>query len=355
MEAVPNPYYSALPPGKSASGAALPRPSKLVFVSISQDPAGYLTALQAPGVAIDKAEDFQPGDVTTLSRIKGYNVFVGPNLTIEHLELNTASRYLSDVRVRQALALAIDKTALLHNLFPAFSSKQIAGIKADSLYPGNSPWVDKSISSPYDLAQAQKLLTSAGYCGSAVTNSNSNCKRIVLSFDTTQNTTRLKAGSILKRDWAQIGVILNINPPKPSFGVGGLFADYSKNGVLNTRHFDVALFAWSASPSPDWSAELLPKYIPTAAVHSGTQNYAGINDPVITSASVSGLKTLDTATRYKIYDQLQKEMATKAYWIPLYTRANITVDNGTIVNYTPNPTQAGNEWNAFQWSKKAAQ
>jgi peptide/nickel transport system substrate-binding protein len=212
--------------------------------------------------------------------------------------------------------------------------------------------VDKSITSVYDPNKAKALLAAGGYCNSGVTKG---CKQVVISFDTTQNATRLKTASILQRAWASVGITLIVHSPKPSGGYGGLFADYDKNGILNRRSFDVALFAWSTSPSPDWSAEMLPQYIPTPASHTGTQNYAAINDPKITAASVNGLKSLDMATRVKIYDQLQLAMADNVYWIPLYTRTNITIDNGTIVNYTPNPSNAGNDWNAFEWSKKAAQ
>jgi hypothetical protein len=43
-------------------------------------------------------------------------------------------------------------------------------------------------------------------------------------------------------------------------------------------------------------------------------------------------------------------VAEQVYWIPLYIRQNITIDNGTIVNYKPNPTATA-DWNIWEWSK----
>lgn len=346
---VPNTYYNTLGPA-TQGGKALPRPSKIVFVSVSQNATAFATALQSPSIPVDKAEDFQVSDLPILYGISRFRVTVQNSLEIEHLELNRDNPYLRDVRVRKALALAMDKTELVHELFPQIKSP--ADFVANTFYPNLHPYADKNVKSVYDVAAAKKLLAAAGY----ETDPSKGGKHVILNFNTTAREPRLKAADILKRYWAQVGVVLKINKPKPSAGYGGLFASWDKNGILTRRNFDVALFAWQVSPSPDLSGFFDPKYIPTAASHNGgQQNYSAVNDSVMTSAMARGLQSLDVGQRKAIYNRAQERLADQVYWIPLFVRQNITIDNRTIINYKANPSSASNSWNAWEWSKSAAQ
>jgi len=348
IELVPNPNYNALGPAMQ-NGKALPLPSKIVFVSVSQNATAYAAALASPSIPVDKAEDFQVSDLPSLYAIKRFNVTVQNALELEHLELNRNNKYLSDVRVRKALALAINKVDLVHQLFPQIKSP--ASFVANTFYPNIHPYTDKSVKSVYDLAQAKRLLASAGY----ETDITKGGKHVFLEFNTTVREPRLKAADIIKRDWAKVGVVLKVNQPKGSTGPGGLFATWEKGGVLTHRTFDVALFAWQISPSPDLSGFFDPRFIPTAASHSGSQqNYSAVNDPVMTNAMARGLLSLDTSQRKKYYNQAQERLADQVYWIPLFVRQNITIDNRSIVNYKPNPSSAGNTWNSWEWSKTAS-
>jgi peptide/nickel transport system substrate-binding protein len=344
---VPNPYYNAMPPAM-AGGKALPRPASIVFASVSENATAFVTALRAPSVGVDLAEGFQFNDLPALAAIPRFKVSTQNALLLEHLDLNLANRYVADVHVRQALALAIDKVALVHQLFPEL--KNPADFVAHAMLPSTHPLADKDVVDRYDPAAAMKLLQAGGYCTASVT---TGCKQVTLTLDTTSRAPRPQCAEIVKRNWAQIGVQLTINTPESNpTGPGGLFADWADRGIFIRRTFDVALTAYVFTPDPDQlTTRLDPRYIPTATAHTANQlNPYGVDDPMLTNALKQGMQSLTFATRKKWYDLVQARVADQVYVIPLFPRPNITIDDGTIVNYKPNPSFV-NIWNTWEWSK----
>ena len=341
----PDPLYNALPPD-----AHHPLPAQIKFVNIASDGASLAAALQSPNAGVDKAEDFQLSDLPSLYASK-YKVHPDPALTYEHLELNQAGP-LKDIRLREALQLAINKKALFSALFPA--TKNVNDFMLTTVIPSFSPWVNKSLKlSAYDPAQARALIRAAGYSDQY----NGSGKHLLLRFATTRSSTRQKDFQILTRYWANIGVHVT-----PNFASGspsaneGLFSPYTLNGILSHRHFDIALFAFSIAPDPQQEEETFsPSLIPTPAKHAaGDQNYAGIADQDQYNLLVQARHSTDVNQRHAIINQWQALLNQRVYWIMLYNRTNITVDNGTIGNYTPNPSNQGNSWNSFQWYKVGA-
>ncbi len=338
---VPNPYYTALSPSKGH-----PMLAQLKFVNISGDEAGLATALGSASAGVDKAEDFQLNDLPSLYSSK-YQIGVQPALSFEHLELNQAGP-LKDIRLRQALQYAIDKRALFKNLFPA--AKNPDSLLLHTVLPNTSPWANKSIPlSQYNPAKARQLIQQAGY----TTDYNSSTgRRLTLRFATTTLGIRQKDFQILNKYWAQVGVHV-IPEFVAAYGNHGLFDTYANNGILLHRAFDIALFAFTESPDPQQSeGNFDPSLIPTAdpSHHSGgDQNYIGITDKDQFNLLVKARHALDNAQRHALFNQWQALVAQRVYWIPLYNRPNITATNGKIGKFAPNPSQQGNEWNAYQW------
>ncbi|MDB5057800.1 MAG: putative binding protein YgiS [Chloroflexi bacterium] len=76
-----------------------------------------------------------------------------------YLTYNTYTKPFSDLRVRQAFNLAVDRQTLANDVL-----KNIAIPNYTLLMPGY-PGYDKSIKVPYSVKQAQQLLAAAGYAG----------------------------------------------------------------------------------------------------------------------------------------------------------------------------------------------
>lgn len=338
---VPNTFYNILPADKNH-----PRPAKIQFVIITLSGTAYPLdmASNATYNNVDLAEDFRLPDLPTVQKSK-YQIVINPALSFHHLELNQANPALADVRVRQALQYAIDKTRYIQSLFAGVSPSLAQNLASSSFLPSTSPWVNTSLpANGYDPAKAKSLLAAAGYA----TSLNGSGKHLSLTFTTFGNRVNIRSSQLIQRFWAQIGVTLRMQYP-PASGPNGELSSYQDGGVLYHRRFDVIEFGFSTNVDPDQSlADFDPKEVPNAT-HPFGQNYAGINDPTLYNLFQQARHTLDNAQRHTYYNQAQERFYQNAYWIMLYNQPNFALYKGTIGNFKPNPTQAQNEWNAFEW------
>jgi len=129
----------------------------LTYRAIKEAPARFLE-LQAG--TIDGADNLAPDDIPAAEAKANLNVYLRPPFNIGFLGINRAHEPFDDVRVRQAVAMAIDKEKLVRALYPptALAATQFVppGIFGHSA--GSVDW-------PYDPGRARELLAEAGYPG----------------------------------------------------------------------------------------------------------------------------------------------------------------------------------------------
>jgi len=132
-----------------------PAPERLIF-RWSREAQQRLFELQHDTVdGIDNPMPEAYGTVISDARLR---LMTRPALTLAYLGFNNRQPPLEQVKVRHALALALDRARLLHNFYPA-SATLAPQFAPDGLPLGPTPglaWVD------HDLAQARQLLTEAG-------------------------------------------------------------------------------------------------------------------------------------------------------------------------------------------------
>ncbi|MET0271645.1 MAG: ABC transporter substrate-binding protein [Phenylobacterium sp.] len=132
------------------------RLAKVVFRFIS-DPTAAYAAIK--GGAIDAYPNFPaPENLPELARDPRYSVVVGASEGETILALNNAKPPFNDIRVRRALAHAVDRRAILQGAM--FGYGQVIG----SHFPPQSPdYIDLTGVYPHDLSKAKALLAEAGY------------------------------------------------------------------------------------------------------------------------------------------------------------------------------------------------
>ncbi len=341
---VPNKYYVS----QSLHPTVLDKAVFKVFASKDALIAGYKAG------ETDHAEDFTNADIKKLNGIPGLQI--SPNIAYEHIDFNLTNPVLADLNVRKAIEEGIDRCQIIQTVLSA----DCAQLGVDTILPAPSPEYDPSIKAlPFNKQQALADLKASGWDCSAAP---SPCKKAdgtvfpTLNLATTSgNQQRADVTQIVKQDLAAIGIPINLDGQYYPASV--FFTDYSHGGILATGKYDLSLFAYvfGLDTGGDLS-EFASSEIPTDASPSGG-NYERVNDPVVDQALTDGGKELDPAKRHTIYVNLIKHLIEQVYTIPMYLRPNVTLTSSNVVNFFPNPTSSGNEWNIGDWffNKKQSQ
>ncbi len=132
-----------------------PKIDSLVF-AITPDPSVRFAKLRANECQIIALPN--PADLPAMKADPNLKVLSGPALNIGYWAFNTEKKPFDDARVRRALAMAIDKKAILESVYLG------TGVNAVNLIPPNLWSYNKAVKDyPYDPPQAKKLLAEAGY------------------------------------------------------------------------------------------------------------------------------------------------------------------------------------------------
>ncbi len=248
----------------------------------------------------------------------------GPNF--RHLTINGTSPNLQDVRVRQALAMAISRPAIARAMLAPL------GISAQPLdnhifmanqagYRSNSGDVGT-----YSPEKAKQLLDAAGWkMDGTVRKKDGKVLEIIAIIPSAVATSRQET-ELMQNMLAQVGVKLTINTvPSPDF-----FAQYVTPG-----QFDFTVFSWYGTPYPMSSARSL--YAAPTKNAAGEldvrQNYARIGTPEIDALFAQTSSELDRTRAIELANQLDAMLWQEVHSLTLYQRPEIVVCKTRLVNF----------------------
>jgi len=261
-------------------------------------------------------------NVVTLDMIHALKA--GPNLKVEsgagspvvYLTFNVTDPLLKDKRVRQAIAYAIDRQAIVDAIWRGQARL------ANTLLP-TGHWAaatDEELAQyPHDVARAQQLLEEAGI------SAGKDGVRMRLTMKTsTDETTRLMA-AVLQQQLRAAGIALEIR----SAEFGTFYADVTKGA------FQIYALRWIGSnEDPDifryaYGSESFPP-------KGGNRGrYANPRvDALLSEATVS----TDLTSRKKNYVKVQNVLSDELPGIPLWYPNNEVVHTRRVVNVRPRPS-----------------
>ncbi|HYF36422.1 MAG TPA: ABC transporter substrate-binding protein, partial [Prosthecobacter sp.] len=158
---------------------------------------------------------------------------------------NSRSPVLADLRVRQALALATDRRALVADLLEG------RGRLVEGVFPPGT-WLNQKLSAAApDLAQAEKLLAEAGWFRDVSGVARSAQRALDIQFLITEgNPWRRRLAEALARQWTRIGARVTVTDVNAHEWIGerlrpGRF-DAALLGMDFDLHWDQRLFWHSA-------------------------------------------------------------------------------------------------------------
>ena len=240
-------------------------------------------------------------------------VLHAPGTILQYLSFNLRDPILRDVRVRQAIAYAIDRQPLIDSLFRGFARP------AKSILPPESWAYDGSVQNyPHDPARARQLLDSAGY--PAV-----HGVRFHLTMKTsTEESGRLLA-AVLQQQLHEVGIELDIRSFEFATFLSdvthGQFQLYSLRWVGGNENPDIFDYAFSTA-----------RFTPKGA------NRSFYSNPRVDVLIDQARKETDQNTRKQLYAEVQSILAQELPAINLWYLDNILVANRRVQNLTLNPS-----------------
>lgn len=296
IKLVPNPQYW----GKK------PNLSSLTFKFLT-DTAAEQAAFKS-GQVLGVYPQAQPGG-ETLKQVPGTDFSAISGLSYEALWFQTEKFPVNSKAVRQALAYATDRDAIVSQLFSPIQP-DIKPIQ--SMY---TPAFGKTYSTPFskykvDLNQVTTLMTGDGWTKGSDGIWTKGGQRAALELKTTTgNKRRALTAQILQSQWKAAGFDLKITTEK----AGVLFGQDGPKG-----NFQVALFAQTPSDNDPSECNIwCSKNIPSEANKNTGTNWYRINDPALDKAYLDADSSLDDATRTQDAIDGQKVLADLVPALPL--------------------------------------
>src|SRR5690242_1530505 len=253
--------------------------------------------------------------VLALKKDTDLQVEQGPGTIFMYLALNLRDPILKDVRVRQALAYAIDRGPMIHYLW------RDQARPASSILPPQSWAYNGQVRTyTYNPQKARDLLDSAGY-------KPLNGVRFRLTMKTsTEETTRLMA-AVLQQQLRQVGIELDIR----TYEFATFFSDVVKGA------FQLYSIRWiGGNNDPD-----IFQYV----FHSAFTPPKGANRSYYSNAEMDklideGRRETDQDKRKVIYARVQQLLAEELPYIDLWYLDNVMVHSRRVSNIEIGP--AGN-------------
>jgi peptide/nickel transport system substrate-binding protein len=261
----------------------------------------------------------------------------------EHLDFNLDIPALQEIRLRRAIAHAIDREALVRELFGPYGRVLESWIVPEQW--GAAP-PDQLTRYPFNQDEARRLLDEAGIVdGDGDGLRELGGQPLSLSLVTTQNSPlRVAAAQQIGRDLQAVGIGLSLQEMPTT-------ALYSSDGPLFRRTFQLALFAWIAGPDPRgwerWSC---------AGVPNEANGWTGNNFPgwcffEADRAIRTATTALDRAEREAAYLRQQQLFSQELPVLPLFQRVDLVLATQSLAGVQADPT-APVTWNLRSWERR---
>lgn len=256
-----------------------------------------------------------PDTIFTLEREPNLTVMKGPGTRLAYLGFNLRDPILKDVRVRQAIAYALDRRPMIEYLWRGQAEP------ANSVLPTQS-WAYNPDVRVYehDPERAKQLLDDAGY-------QPVNGVRFHIAMKTsTDANTRLMV-AVMQQQLRQVGIALDIR----SFEFATFFSDVQRGAF---QMYGLRWIGGNEDPDIFEYAFHSSKFPPNGA------NRGFYSNPRVDALIDQARREMDLKVRKTLYAEVQDILAQDLPYITLFYLDNVLVHTNRVKNLELNP--AGN-------------
>ena len=304
-----------------------------IVVSFVTDDNTRLTDLRSH--AADLAIQVTPDVIRQARGVRDLRTLLVPAPYFDALAMNMAHPPLGDLRVRKAIAYALDREALIRN--ETYGTGTLASADLSKYYWAYDPNV---AGYPFDLKRAAALLDEAGWKMGADGIRSQDGKRfeLWLAFDRANPTFRKMAVEIQSQLRA-----VGIDVHAKGYETTMMYASVSAGGIFPGGKYDIGLSPWIAGADPDDSQQWMCAYQPPNGY-----DITHFCNAEFDAAERIALSHTDRPTRLAAYSKTQRMLVEQLPMAFLYYQPLMYVMNPDLKNFNPNGIVEG--WNAAEWS-----
>jgi peptide/nickel transport system substrate-binding protein len=245
-----------------------------------------------------------------------------------YLGFRLSHPFFRDKRVRQAIAFATDKKALIEGVLLGLGQEATGPYK-----PGTWAYNPDVRKYPHDPARSKALLAEAGWKekdGALVKDGNPFEFTVLTNAG---NEARSKTAAILQQNLAEVGIRMKIRTVEWAAFI---------NEFIDKRNFDAVILGWNITPDPDqfdiWHSS-----------KTGLKelNFVGFSNPEVDRLLDEGRSTFDLEKRKKAYFRIQEILAEEQPYVFLYVPEALPVVQNRFHGIVPAP--AGITYNFIRW------
>lgn len=281
-EWVPNDHYTLVPNENYWKEAPI---ATSITVRVIPEGSARTIALEAGEVDIVWGVD--PVDAANVEANPDVTLLSQPSSSIEYVGMNIGKEKFSDVRVRQAINMAVNQQEFIDVIIEGRGTP--ANSYINQMIPG---WTDEVTGWEQNIEEAKALLAEAGYPDGFDCN-------IVVNGDV-----RTRSATILQAQLAEVGINVTIDTYE-----WGAMLDF-----LSSAQHEMFILGWSnGSFDADGSTYQL-----FHSAECGPTNRAWLQDEEVDSLIEAAQKELDNDKRNEYYKELQFKLKELCPWVPLY-------------------------------------
>lgn len=233
-----------------------------------------------------------------------------------YMAFNHRKEALKDVKVRQAIAHALNREAIVQNVYKGYAN--VINIPQSKVSWAYTDDVDKY---EFDKEKANSLLDEAGWKKGADGMREKDGNKLSIKFlASTPNEVNDAILAIAKGDFKDVGI--EFLPEQMDFNTVRAKVKQADGD------YDMYFMAWGLTPDPD----------PTTIFKTGgSQNEIGYSNAKVDELISKGLKATKQEDRKVIYQDMYKELNKDLPYIFVYQRRDMWVVNSRIKNVDVSP------------------
>ncbi|MCI2106169.1 MAG: ABC transporter substrate-binding protein [Intestinimonas sp.] len=251
---------------------------------------------------LDVAYDISSADYDRIANGSDTSIVKSPSHNTNYIGMSCLFKPFNDVRVRQAVAYAVDVPACyqaayngVHELSTGFVDPEVDGY-AKETFPS------------YDPEKSKKLLAEAGYPDG-----------FTCDFYTNNDAERVALAEAVQGNLADVGIKTNIVTLEM-----GAYSGIIDNNTLN------GIFLLGATCTTVEAEKILADFVSTAPGSINTSGYRNSDFDALLEKAVT---TMDEKTRWDIYKQCFDILTNDMPWVPTFDKQQLTGIRKNVQGY----------------------